>query len=101
MLDFNVRYDNNTVMNSDDKHIQGHSARLDDLFVTRRQFLQRAGMGFGALGLATLLGEEMFSSNASAAEQLATLTPRAPHFPARAKHVVHVFAQGAPSHVDT
>src|SRR5258706_1415413 len=88
-------------MNSDDKHIQGHSARLDDLFVTRRQFLQRAGMGFGALGLAALLGEEMFGSSARPAEQLATLNPRAPHFPAKAKHVVHVFAQGAPSHVDT
>src|SRR5438067_9251869 len=62
MLDFTVRYSNNTAMNGDNKHIQGHSPGLDDLFVTRRQFLQRAGMGFGALGLAALLGEEMFGS---------------------------------------
>ena len=34
-------------------------------------------------------------------EQTATLLPRQPHFPAKAKHVVHIFAQGAPSHVDT
>src|SRR5256885_4565209 len=101
MLDFRVRYGINTVMNSDNKHIQDHSPRLEDRFVTRRQFLQRAGMGFGALGLATLLGEEMFGSTARAADQLATLAPRAPHFPAKAKHVVHIFAQGAPSHVDT
>jgi hypothetical protein len=88
-------------MNGDNKHIQDHSPRVDDLFVTRRQFLQRAGMGFGALGLAALLSEEMFGSNARAAEQVASLVPRAPQFPAKAKHVVHIFAQGAPSHVDT
>src|SRR3989440_3164894 len=100
MLDFTVRYSNNTAMNGDNKHIQGHSPGVDDLFVTRRQFLQRAGMGFGALGLAALLSEEMFGSNARAAE-MASLVPRAPQFPAKAKHVVHIFAQGAPSHVDT
>src|SRR5438093_4695685 len=32
---------------------------------------------------------------------LDSLAPKAPHFPAKAKHVVHIFAQGAPSHVDT
>src|SRR5438067_5480249 len=88
-------------MSTDNKYIREHSARLEDLFVTRRQFLQRAGMGFGALGLAALLGEEMFGPSARAAEQITSLTPRAPQFPARAKHVVHIFAQGAPSHVDT
>src|SRR5438067_2426246 len=88
-------------MSTDNKYIREHSARLEDLFVTRRQFLQRAGMGFGALGLAALLGEEMFGPSARAAEQITSLTPRAPQFPARAKHVVHILAQGAPSHVDT
>src|SRR5256885_2337095 len=89
-------------MSSDNKQICDHRPRLQDYFVTRRQFLQRAGMGFGALGLAALFGEDIFGgSNASAAEQAATLLPREPHFPAKAKHVVHIFAQGAPSHVDT
>jgi len=77
-----------------------HAPRLEDNFLTRRQFLTRAGVGFGALSLAALLGESFFESSASASE-IATLTPRSPHFPAKAKHVVHVFAQGAPSHVDT
>src|SRR5438094_4550051 len=58
-------------------------------------------MGFGALILAALLGETLGVSTANAVEQAATLTPRAPQFPAKAKHVVHIFAQGAPSHVDT
>lgn len=83
-----------------DKYIREHSPRLEDLFITRRQFLQRAGMGFGMLGLATLLGEELFNSAVSA-EDAASLVPRTPPLPAKAKHVVHIFAQGAPSHVDT
>jgi Protein of unknown function (DUF1501) len=87
-------------MSTDDKFIREHSAKLEDYFLTRRQFLQRAGMGMGALGLAALLSEELFGSKAEA-ETIATLTPRAPQFPAKAKHVVHIFAQGAPSHVDT
>src|SRR4051794_22223229 len=111
-----------TVMSSDNKHFppssdcrdaappsshlssatEGHSPRVQDHFVTRRQFLQRAGMGFGALSAAALFGEALFgASRANAIEQLASLTPREPHFPAKAKHVVHIFAQGAPSHVDT
>ena len=87
-------------MSSDNKYIREHSPRLDDLFITRRQFLQRAGMGFGMLGLAALLGEELMSSTVHG-ETIATLAPRDPPLPAKAKHVVHIFAQGAPSHVDT
>jgi hypothetical protein len=73
---------------------------LEDHFLTRRQFLQRAGMGFGSLSLSALLGEGLFST-AQAQEAEATLLPKTPPLPARAKHVVHIFAQGAPSHVDT
>lgn len=87
-------------MSADNKYIREHSPSLEDHFLTRRQFLQRAGMGFGALSLTALLGQNFFASSAQA-EAIATITPREPPFPAKAKHVVHVFAQGAPSHVDT
>lgn len=83
-----------------DKYVREHFPRLEDLCITRRQFLQRAGMGLGMLGLATLLGEELTGSTARA-DEVATLSPRMPPLPAKAKHVVHIFAQGAPSHVDT
>lgn len=74
---------------------------FEDCFLTRRQFLQRAGMGFGALSLAGLLGGDFLATPAGAAEAEATLLPRTPPLPARARHVVHIFAQGAPSHIDT
>ena len=89
-------------MNAADKFKQEHSAPLPDYFLTRRQFLNRASMGFGALGLAALFGEGVFLNDARAADAaMDNLRPRPPHFPAKAKHVVHIFAQGAPSHVDT
>ncbi|NOS70929.1 MAG: DUF1501 domain-containing protein [Verrucomicrobia bacterium] len=86
-------------MNANDKHNDGHAPTLEDHFVTRRHFLRQTGLGFGALSFAAMFGENLFST-ASAAEN-ATILPRSPHFPAKAKHVVHIFAQGAPSHVDT
>ena len=82
------------------KFIREHSARLEDFLITRRQFLQRAGMGFGALSLAALLGETGFAET-QAGSAVAPLAPKSPQFPAKARHVVHIFAQGAPSHVDT
>src|ERR1035441_8867472 len=88
-------------MNQDDKYKQEHSIRLEDRFLTRRQFLHRAGLGFGALSLAALFGNELFAPSAQAMEAEATLLPKTPPLPAKAKRVVHIFAQGAPSHVDT
>jgi hypothetical protein len=75
-----------------------HKPHLDDYFLTRRSFLNRFGMGLGALGLATMMGPGFQAMAASSANPLA---PKQPHFPAKAKRVIHIFAQGAPSHVDT
>lgn len=65
---------------------------------SRREWLQRSGTGFGALALASMCIEQ--SSTATAAGGTA-MSPRGPHFPARARHVVHIFCNGGPSHVDT
>ncbi len=74
---------------------------------SRREFLHRLGLGLGGLGLGTLLADASPGAGTTG-EVLAEvgagrppLAPRAPHFPARARHVVHIFAQGAPSQVDT
>ena len=63
--------------------------------VSRREMLARCGTGFGTLALAGLLAEE---SHAAAVDPLA---PKSPHFPAKAKRVVHLFMNGGPSQVDT
>ena len=60
-----------------------------DLPNTRREFLQTAGCGFGAVALAGLMGEQ----NASAAT---TLPQRA----AKAKSVIFLFMEGGPSQMD-
>ncbi|MBK9137884.1 MAG: DUF1501 domain-containing protein [Verrucomicrobia bacterium] len=75
-----------------------HRPALDHLFLTRREFLHRCGLGFGALGLATLFGPPAL---ADATKLDSPLAPKAPHFPAKAKRVIHIFANGGASHVDT
>jgi hypothetical protein len=67
--------------------------------LTRRDFLRRSGMGFASLGLAGLLASEGRTASATAASS--PLTPRAPHFPGKARRVLHIFANGGPSHLDT
>src|SRR5215831_2863172 len=64
--------------------------------LTRREFLCRSGMGFGALAFAGLATEA-----ARATISVHPLAPKQPHFPAKAKRVIHLFMNGGPSHVDT
>src|SRR5690242_3157870 len=58
---------------------------------TRRELLIQSGRGFGALALASML--EAGPTN--------PLAPKPPHFPPRAKAVIHLFMHGGVSHVDT
>jgi hypothetical protein len=88
-------------MDQFDKYKAEPGFPLASRWLTRRQFLQRAGMGFGALSLASLLGNDLFAPTTRAAEVEANLQPKTPPLPAKAKRVVHIFAQGAPSHLDT
>ncbi|MGH7959770.1 MAG: DUF1501 domain-containing protein, partial [Opitutaceae bacterium] len=85
-----------------EKYRREHFPTLADLGVNRREFLQRTGMGFGALSLAWLLGANSAAAQtAPAGKPRAPLAPRPPHFPAPAKAVIHIFAKGGPSQVDT
>ncbi len=94
---------------SDDHHHHhdhpccGISTNPEDYFLTRRQFLSRVGMGLGGLSLAGLLDPLNLAAAPVAGALPAgnSLAPRAPHFAGKAKAVIHIFAQGAPSHVDT
>jgi Protein of unknown function (DUF1501) len=77
-----------------------HRMRFQDRFLTRRDFLTRCGMGFGIVSLANLLTPALMAAGPTATS-LSPLAPRSPQFPARAKRVLHIFANGGPSHVDT
>jgi hypothetical protein len=76
-----------------------HPLPLDHLFLTRREFLSRCGMGMGMLGLAGLLHPTAAEPNATRLD--APLAPKPPHFAPRARHVIHIFPNGGASHVDT
>jgi hypothetical protein len=64
--------------------------------VSRRDFLTRAGGGMGLLALTSLLAEEARASSGP----VRSPTPKAPHFPPRAKSVIWCFLDGGPSHID-
>ncbi len=83
------------------KYLAEHTARPEDFIVNRRQFLNRFGMGMGVLGLAGLMADDMLLGSSLHAANTSPLAPKTPPLPGKAKAVVHIFAQGAPSHVDT
>ena len=60
----------------------------------------RVGMGMGGLSLAHLLSpSDLLAAPAKGATS--PLAPKPAHFAGKAKAVIHIFAQGAPSHLDT
>jgi hypothetical protein len=63
---------------------------------TRRELLWQVGGGFAGLALLDLLGRDGFF-----AAEPSESSARPPHFAAKAKHVVFLFMNGAPSQVDT
>src|SRR6185436_16142763 len=86
-----------------EKTCQDCEFRPEDYFVTRRQFINRLGLGFGALSLTSLVGMGLWPAPDAGAREDAysPLAPRNPHFAPKAKRVIHIFASGAPSHIDT
>jgi Protein of unknown function (DUF1501) len=66
---------------------------------SRREFLLKAGSGFGALAFSCLLAED---GKLRAAETVSDpLAPRPPQFLVRARSVIFLFMEGGPSHLDT
>ncbi|MEZ6151556.1 MAG: DUF1501 domain-containing protein [Pirellulaceae bacterium] len=72
------------------------------LDLSRRSLLTRSALGIGSLALAGVLGDD---DRLVAADESQIMTDplavRAPHFPGKAKRVIHFFLNGGPSHVDT
>ncbi|MFT7643521.1 MAG: hypothetical protein ACI9G1_005287 [Pirellulaceae bacterium] len=63
---------------------------------SRRSALQMISCGFGSLAFAAMASEKAIAEG-----PVSPLSPKQPHFPARAKRVIFLSMRGAPSHVDT
>src|SRR5215510_10422035 len=69
--------------------------------LSRREMLSRSGLGMASLGLGAMLADDGLVNLASAEGYANPMQSRMPQFPAKAKHVIHLFMNGGPSHVDT
>jgi hypothetical protein len=66
---------------------------------SRRDFLTRAGGGFGIVALAALM-EESHAAAPPVSVSLDPLAAKRPHFTPMAKSVIWLFMDGGPSHID-
>ena len=82
-------------------NIADHSQRPEELFQTRREWLNQFGTGFGMLALATMLNPEM-AGTAQAQSSGNPLAAKKPPMPAqaKAKRVLHIYMEGAMPHLD-
>ena len=68
---------------------------------TRRQVLQDAAVGFGAMALNSIFQWDAFAAEATLPrERKYDLTPKPPAFPAKAKNVIFIYIGGGPSTID-
>ena len=65
---------------------------------TRRQLFAQSARGLGAAALASMLGRD--SARADAPASPVGALPGLPHFAPKAKRVIYLFQNGAPTHVD-
>jgi hypothetical protein len=72
-----------------------HPAHERALLLSRRHFFGRTATGIGTAGLASLLARD-----ASAVPNRVGGLPALPHFAPKAKRVIYLFQNGAPTHVD-
>src|SRR5271156_2378743 len=66
---------------------------------TRRDFLTRAGLGFGGLALSAMMADQA-RADVPEVDPLHPLAPRPTHFAAKAKSCIFLFMEGGPSHID-
>ncbi|HEY7161044.1 MAG TPA: DUF1501 domain-containing protein [Acidobacteriota bacterium] len=66
------------------------------LNINRRRFLSRLSLGIGSAALGSLLIPDLFGSGS---EEEAIVTGL-PHFPPKAKRIIYLFQNGAPSQLD-
>jgi hypothetical protein len=67
--------------------------------ITRRHFLQNCTMGLGAMYLGGMVGS-CGTRQSSVLPDINALTPKAPHFPGKAKSVIYLHMAGSPSQLE-
>ncbi len=70
------------------------------LLVNRREFFGKSACGIGTAALASLLARDGLGAGAESSGQRFGGLPDLPHFAPKAKHVIYLFQNGAPTHVD-
>ncbi len=73
---------------------------LDALGLSRRQFLNRFGLGLGGIALANLVNPVSSFGAVAQAPDKGILNGQT-HFPAKAKRVIYLFMSGGPSQLET
>jgi uncharacterized protein (DUF1501 family) len=68
--------------------------------LTRRHFFGKCAWGIGSVALASLLNDKLFAATKSSPGLINPLAPKAPHFTPKAKRVIYMFMEGAPSQLD-
>jgi hypothetical protein len=66
--------------------------------VSRRKFLASAGLGLGTIGLGSILMPDLFKGGGAEADALPIGLP---HFAPKAKRVIYLFQNGAPSQLES
>src|ERR1700760_5145969 len=69
------------------------------LNINRRRFLSRASLGLGSVALGSLLMPDLFSGKAE--DDASALMTGLPHFAPKAKRVIYLFQNGAPSQLES
>src|SRR5688500_8824106 len=83
------------------KQIQNPKSKFQNSLTARRWFLSQCRIGLGAAALGQLLGPGRASADTpTRSVSEGALVVRSPHFPAKAKAVIHLFMAGAPSQLD-
>ena len=67
---------------------------------TRRQFFGRSAVGIGTAAIASLMSRNADAANSFASDERFGGLPGVPHFAPKAKRVIYLFMNGAPTHTD-
>ncbi|MEO2014071.1 MAG: DUF1501 domain-containing protein [Fuerstiella sp.] len=68
---------------------------------SRRELLRHSGCGLGALAFAGMMAESGQLQATNRDSSALPLSASQPHFPAKAKRIIHLFMNGGPSQIDT